>query len=137
MKTYAFRLHKGQDFKKEIIEFVKNKKIKAGIILTAVGCVDKVVVRMAGATPKKSDIRTFTEKLEVVSLTGTISQTDRHLHITLSRKNGDVIGGHLKGEAIVDTTMEIVIGELENISFTTELDTITGYEELKVISKRK
>ena len=44
-----------------------------------------------------------------------------------------MIGGHLKGEAIVDVTAEIVIGELENIVFTTEEDTRTGYKELRVI----
>ncbi len=51
MKTYAFRLRKGQDIKKENKQFVKDNKIQAGIILSAVGCVDKAVLRMAGATP--------------------------------------------------------------------------------------
>ncbi len=68
MKTHAFRLHRGQDLKKEIKQFVIEHHIQAGIIVTAVGCVDKAVVRMAGATPDMSDIRTFEEKMEIVSL---------------------------------------------------------------------
>jgi predicted DNA-binding protein with PD1-like motif len=135
MKTFAFRLRKGQDIKEEIKKFVKQNNIQAGIILTAVGCVDKAVVRMAGATPEKFDIRTYEEKLEIVSLVGTVSKEDSHLHISLSKENGQVIGGHLKGEAIVDVTAEIVIGELEDVIFSTEDDPTTGYKELKVIKK--
>lgn len=104
-------------------------------MLTAVGCVDKVVLRMAGATPENFDIRTYEEKFEIVSLIGTVSQDDSHLHISLSDKEGKVIGGHLKGEAIVDVTAEIVLGELEDVIFTTEEDLETGYKELKVIRK--
>jgi predicted DNA-binding protein with PD1-like motif len=135
MKTYAFRLHRGQDIKKEIKQFVIENNIQAGFIITAVGCVDKAIIRMAGATPQKSDIRTFEEKLEIVSLTGTISLEDSHIHISLSNKDGQVIGGHLKGEALVDTTAEIVLGELEDVKFTSEEDSVTGYKELKVIVK--
>lgn len=135
MKTHAFRLHRGQDIKNEIKQFVKDNNIKAGIILTAVGCVDRAVLRMAGATPEKFELRTFNEKLEIVSLVGTVSQIDSHLHISLSKKNGQVIGGHLKGEAIVDVTAEIIIGELDDVIFTTEEDAETGYKELKVIKK--
>jgi predicted DNA-binding protein with PD1-like motif len=135
MKTYAFRLHRGQDIKAEIKQFVANNSIQAGVIITAVGCVDKAVVRMAGATPQHSDIRTFEEKLEIISLTGTVSIEDSHIHISLSNKDGMVMGGHLKGEAIVDTTAEIVIADLEDVTFTTEADPITGYKELKVITK--
>lgn len=137
MKTYAFRLQKGQDVKEQIKQFVKDNKIQAGVIITAVGCVYRAVIRMAGATPEKSDIRTYEEKLEVVSLVGTVSQNDSHLHISLSNKDGGVIGGHLKGEAIVDVTMEIVIGDMENVTFTTEFDKATGYKELKVVKNKQ
>jgi uncharacterized protein len=135
MKTYAFRLYKGQDIKKELSDFASQNNIQAGVVLSVVGCVDKAVVRMAGATPEKSVINTYNEKMEIVSLTGTVSQNDRHLHISLAKESGEVIGGHLKGEAIVDTTAEIVIGELEDIVFTTEEDVTTGYKELKVIKE--
>jgi predicted DNA-binding protein with PD1-like motif len=135
MKTYAFRLLKGQDVKKEIVQFVIDNKIRAGVIITAVGSVSKVVIRMAGASPEKSDLRTFEEKLEIVSLVGTISQKDSHIHIALSNTEGKVIGGHLKGEAIVDTTAEIILGDLEDMIFTTETDETTGYKELKVINR--
>ena len=88
MRSYAFRLQKGQDIKKEIKQFVKEHNIQAGILLTAVGCVDKVVIRMAGDMPEKFNIRTYREKLEIVSLVGTVSPEDSHLHISLSNKDG-------------------------------------------------
>lgn len=135
MKTFAFRLHKGQDLKKEIKQFVQDNNIQAGVIITAVGCLDKAVIRMAGALPEKSDTRTFDGKYEIVSLVGTISQDDSHIHIALSNSEGHVIGGHLKGEAIVDTTAEVVLGDLGDVRFTTEEDEMTGYKELKVIKK--
>lgn len=135
MRTYAFRLNKGQDLIKELKEFIFKKNIQAGVIITAVGCIDKVVIRMAGATPEKSDIRTYNEKLEIVSLVGTLSQEDAHIHIAVSNKEGEVVGGHLKGEAIIDTTVEIVIGDLEGIIFAREEDKRTGYKELKIVAK--
>jgi predicted DNA-binding protein with PD1-like motif len=135
MKTHAFRLHQGQDIKKAIKQYMKDNNIQAGVVLTVVGCVDKAVLRMAGATPEKFDIRTYVDKLEIVSLIGTVSKTDSHLHISLSNKEGQVIGGHLKGEAIVDVTAEVVLGELEDIQFSTEEDPNTGYKELKIIKK--
>ena len=36
MKIHAFRLTKGMDLKKEIEKYVVNKKIKSGVILSAV-----------------------------------------------------------------------------------------------------
>jgi len=53
MKTYAFRLHTRQDLREEIDKFAKEKNIKAGVILTCVGRLDKVVLRMAGAKTTK------------------------------------------------------------------------------------
>ena len=49
---------------------------------------------MAGATPDKQEIKTYNETHEIVSLVGTLSDNDCHLHISLSNKNGNVIGGH-------------------------------------------
>ena len=135
MKTYAFRLQRGQELKKELQQFVAKNKLHAAFIVAAVGSLDSATLRMAGATPEKEDIRTFEEKLEVVSLVGTIAKDALHLHIALSRKNGEVIGGHLK-EAVVDTTMEVVVGNVDGVEFTRKIDTITGFKELHVVQKK-
>lgn len=132
MKVHAFRLTRGQDLKNEIKKYSQLHKIEAGIILTAVGCVSEAVIRMAGAKVVKS----WKEHLEVVSLVGTLSVEDSHLHIALSKEDGSTIGGHLKEGCLVDTTMEIMIGELPDYEFKTELDQSTGYKELKVVHKK-
>ena len=94
MRIYSFRLKPGQDLRVEIIKFAKINNIKAGSILTCVGALKPSIIWMAGATPDKQEIKTYNETHEIVSLVGTLSDNDCHLHISLSNKNGNVIGGH-------------------------------------------
>ena len=54
--------------------------------------------------------------------------------MSVSDEHGNVFGGHLIGGTIF-TTLELVIGVIQNdIKFSRELDSTTGYNEL-VISK--
>jgi len=130
MKTYAFRLRPGQDLREEIDKFVKQKNMKAGAILTCVGNLQKAVLRMASAKETKTYEGEGT--FEIVSLVGTVEAGNSHLHIAISDKDGNVFGGHLKAGSVVGTTAEVVIGELEGVSFKRDLDEDTGYEELVV-----
>lgn len=128
MKVNVFRLKPGQDLRGEIDRFVFKKKIKAGIILTCVGNLTKAVLRMAGGKV----IKTYQGSFEIVSLVGTLEAGNSHLHICLSDKGGNVIGGHLKEGSIVGVTAEVAIGEIKNKTFTREFDKTTGYKELVV-----
>ena len=128
MKTYAIRLTKGMDLKNELINFTKKNDIKAGCILTCVGHLSKAKLRMADA----STIKNFDCEFEILSLSGTLCQDDVHLHICLSDKNGNCVGGHLKEACIIGVTAEIVLVELDNLSFSRKLDKNTGYDELIV-----
>jgi hypothetical protein len=133
MKIYEFRIKPGQDLRAEIDKFVKDKEIKAGCVLTCVGHLKKATLRMASAVAGESQpIKEFDGPFEIVSLVGTVESGNSHLHISLSGNDGIVIGGHLKNGSIVGVTAEIVIGELENLTFTREMDSETGFEELKV-----
>ncbi len=129
MKTFALRLHPGQDLKDELIKFTEKNNIQAGFILTCVGSLNKATIRMV----KK--IKDFEEKFEIVSLVGTLSQDGVHLHISLSDKDGNTIGGHLKKGCSIYTTAEIVIGELDDAKFSREFDKQTEFKEL-IISKK-
>ena len=71
--------------------------------------------------------------MEVVSLTGTVSENRCHLHISLSLEDLSVIGGHLMPGCIVNTTAEVVLCEIDSLSFAKEFDADTGYNELKII----
>jgi predicted DNA-binding protein with PD1-like motif len=80
-------------------------------------------------------VKTFNEYYEIVSLVGTLSCLNgHHLHISLSDKNGNVIGGHVFGELNVFTTAEVTIGECLDMNFNREMDAETGFDEL-VITK--
>lgn len=128
MKSYALRLKPGQDLKEELVKFTKEKELKAGIILTCVGSLEKAQLRMANEKVSKS----FEEKFEIISLVGTLSQDGVHIHICLSDKEGKAIGGHLQSGCIIYTTAEIAIGELENQQFSRVMDEQTGFKELEV-----
>lgn len=132
MNMLAFRLTPGQDLKFGIEEIIKDKDISSGFVLTCVGSLHEVVIRMAGAQPEKQDIRTLKGHFEIVSLVGTVSVAGTHLHISVSDENGEVVGGHLKEGSLVTTTAEVVIGYDENVTFERVLDDATGFEELSV-----
>ena len=75
---------------------------------------------------------TLEERLEIVSLTGTVSAERLHLHISLAREDLSVIGGHLLDGCIVNTTAEIVLLELEDVAFGAAYDADTGYDEITI-----
>ena len=102
--------------------------LRAGIVLSGVGCVLKARVRDASGV----SIVEIDEHMEIVSLTGTISEKRCHLHISFAKEDLSVIGGHLVEGCVINTTCELVIGEMENYSYDVEFDDETGYEELVI-----
>lgn len=128
MKQHVFRLHRGSDLSESIQSYCGTHQIKAGYVAACVGCVTKATIRSAdGATA-----HTLEERLEIVSLTGTISEKRCHLHISFSREDLSVIGGHLMPGCIVNTTAEVVLCELDGVSFGKVYDPETGYNELEI-----
>jgi predicted DNA-binding protein with PD1-like motif len=125
---YAFRLHPKQDLLEEIARFSTAHNFHAACILTCVGSLTHVNLRMANQ-PRSSS---FTGHFEIVSLVGTLSQQGNHLHISLADSNGKTFGGHLMSDCLIYTTAEIVVGELQGIQFTRPIDSQTTYDELVV-----
>lgn len=124
---HCFRLTKGADLKKEIENYVTNQKI-SGVILSAVGCLSKLTIRLA-------DGKSVLEKegmFEIVGITGTLSEDGVHIHISVSDETGNTIGGHLKNGCIVNTTAEVVLNIFDNIKLKREYDEKTGYDELVI-----
>ena len=128
MKTYAVRLTRGMDLLKSIKEYCIEHHLRAGIVLSGVGCVLKARVRDASGV----NIVEIDEHMEIVSLTGTVSEKRCHLHISFAKEDLSVIGGHLVEGCVINTTCELVIGEMENYSYDVEFDDETGYEELVI-----
>lgn len=126
MVCHAIRLHRGDDLLAAIQSIAKEKNIQAATVLSAVGCILYGKVRDASGVT----IRTIDEPCEIVSLNGTVSHTRCHLHIALSKEDLSTVGGHLVEGCIINTTCELVICELPNMSFGIEEDAETGYDEL-------
>lgn len=126
MKTVCRRLHRGDDLLLSIRTLCEREKIDAAVVLSAVGCVSRAVLRDAGGV----NLRSVDEPCEIVSLNGTASRTRYHLHLALSREDLSTIGGHMMPGCIVNTTCELVLGVLEHMRFDVEQDVQTGYDEL-------
>lgn len=131
MKVHTFRLKSGDELRESIQNFAKEHKFSAALVLSAVGALREVKLRMAGATPKKQEIKHFKEDFEVVSIQGTLSGKDCHIHISISDKNGRLVGGHLK-EATVGVTAEVSLLELNDKKFLRKFDLKTGFNELVI-----
>ncbi len=126
MKTYALRLHPGEDLKQALVAAAQQNNILAGLVLTCVGSLQKAALRLAN----QPDTRVFDGKFEIVSLVGTLGPHGPHLHISLSDSTGKTIGGHLQEGSIIYTTAEIVLADLEDLVFYRRIDPQTTFDEL-------
>ena len=126
MICHCIRLKRGEDLMESIRRVCREKNIRAGVILSGVGCISSGRVRDASGV----NIRNITEHCEIVSLNGTASAARCHIHIALSKEDLSTIGGHLCVGCIINTTCELVIGELPGVVYDVEEDSETGYDEL-------
>lgn len=133
MRTYSIRLRPGQDLKQELDALVAQKRIGAGVMLTCVGSLADVAIRLAN---QEGPTR-WHGHFEIVSLVGTLSINGSHLHIAVSDSTGQTVGGHLLEGCKVYTTAEIVIGMMPDLNYTREPDPTYGYRELVIRKKQQ
>ena len=122
------RLLPGQDLRFEIEQFVQDHHVKAGVVLSLVGCLTQLCLRVADG----KTVKIWKEPFEIVSVTGTVSENGCHLHLSASNQEGQTYGGHLKEGCLVGTTVELVIAVFEEIAYYREPDEQTGYDELVI-----
>ena len=132
MTTLSLRLRPGQDVKEELDKLVRDQHIEAGLLLTCVGSLTDVSLRLAN----QEKATTYRGHFEIVSLVGTLSTSGSHVHLSVSDSTGRTLGGHLMAGNLIYTTAELVIGILPDVIFTREPDPTFGYREL-VIHKKK
>lgn len=128
---HCIRLKRGEDLMGSIKELCRLKDIQAGVIMSGVGCILKGRIRDASGRT----IREIDEHCEIVSLNGTASAQRCHIHIALSKEDLSTLGGHLCEGCIVNTTCELVIGELPGVAYDAAFDEQTGYNELIFLVK--
>ena len=127
----ALRLRPGDDVILTLQQQVKHHQLQAAFIAGCVGSLTDVALRFAG----QEDTHLTSGKFEIVSLIGTLDAQGEHLHLAVSDENGHIRGGHMMPGCTVRTTLELIIGELENNTFTREHCTLSGYEELVITSR--
>lgn len=133
MQTYSFRLRPGQDLKQELDAVVREKRIEAGTMITCVGSLTDVTLRLANQ--EKASI--WQGHFEIVSLVGTLAANGSHLHLSVSDSTGKTFGGHLLEGCKIYTTGEIVIGVLTDVVYTREPTPPFGYHELVIRRKKR
>ena len=141
LRALSLRLKPNDDLVSCLLATVKTWNVSSAFILTAVGSLSRVKIRLASAQCLNedgngplyiNDVVCLEEKMEITSLVGTMTpDSKKHLHITVGKSDGSVIGGHLV-EGTVFTTCEIVIGSIHGVTFSREKDPDTGYEELVI-----
>jgi uncharacterized protein len=157
--AYATRMKPGADLVSSIEGFAAQAVAAAAathaanistsnscFVLSAVGSLQCVTLRMANASRvgtdgdgsssnviPANDLKTWNQRLEIVSLVGTLSPSGKHLHMSVSDEHGHVFGGHVMSGTIY-TTLELVLGVIQGVSFSREMDPSTRYGELVVRS---
>ncbi|GAB3723136.1 DNA-binding protein [Spirosoma lituiforme] len=133
MQTYSVRLTPGQDLKEALEMIVQQERISAGAVLTCVGSLTTLTLRLANQeTPS-----VWKGHFEIVSLVGILSMNGSHLHLSVSDSTGRTIGGHLLKGCLIYTTAELVIGVMPELIYAREPDPTFGYKELVIRKKQR
>lgn len=127
----AFRLLPGDDLLEGVSRHVSTHQIKAGWIAGVVGSLSRASLRFAAQAERTLLEDTF----EIIALSGTLDAEGAHLHLSVADPQGVMRGGHVMPGCIVRTTCELVVGDLESISFHRAPCPLSGYDELVVSSR--
>lgn len=128
VKNYCFRLNPDQDLKQELLKFAQKHRLKAAVVIGAVGSLKKAHIRLASG----KDAMEYDGPFEIVSMTGTLSADGVHMHISFSDFEGRVRGGHLMDRCTIFTTAEMILQENVDLIFVRKDDPHTGYKELTI-----
>ncbi|MCP9778519.1 MULTISPECIES: PPC domain-containing DNA-binding protein [unclassified Cyanobium] len=128
MKVVPLPLQPGDDLRQALETWMVEQEEQAGCVISGIGSLSVVQLRFAAAAAAT----TIHSEMEILSLSGTLSADGAHLHIAIADSSGAVIGGHLCTGSLVRTTAELMVGLLPEWQFRRELDTGTGYAELRI-----
>lgn len=128
MRTLSLRLRPGDDLRQQLQALVTAQHLKAATVLTCVGSLTTVTLRLAN----QPGPTVYHGHFEIVSLVGTLSVNGSHLHLAVADSTGRTIGGHLLDGNRIYTTAELVLGVLDEVDFRRETDPVSTYQELVV-----
>jgi len=130
-QIHVFRVKPGQELLESVSRFCIESGITSGIIIGIIGSLEKARLNFLKALPGQYRGVDYIGPLEIVSAQGSVALKDNativHIHIQLSTENV-CCGGHL-ASAIVFSTAEVTVGELD-YQLVREMDNYTGLNEL-------
>jgi predicted DNA-binding protein with PD1-like motif len=130
-KVHVFRVKPGRELLAEMAGFCREHGITSGVVLGIIGSLRSARLNFLKELPGRYESVDYTGPLEIVAAQGTVALEGDNLiiyvHIQLSRPDL-CCGGHL-AEAVVFSTAEVVIGELEQ-QLRRYPDSYTGLKEL-------
>lgn len=104
---YIIRIEQGEEVLKTLKEFCDKNNIKSGY-LSGIGACGQAEIALYSLEEKKYYDKKVSGDYEIISLSGTISDENIHLHIALGDHNFNMLGGHLKS-ALISVTCEIML----------------------------
>ncbi len=112
--NFIIRLEMGEDILASLKRFAEAKRIR-GASFEGIGSLNRVKLGHYDFKTKLYKFEAFEDDLEILSLTGNISTMDSHAlphaHVTLSRRDFTVIGGHLD-EGSMANMVEVVLQKM-------------------------
>lgn len=120
------RLQPGEDVRITLRDWVHANAIQAAAITSAVGSLTHAHIRYAN----RADGIMTTGDLEVLSLSGTLSEHGMHLHLSIGDRDGQMLGGHMLDGCLVRTTLELIVQKVDGVSMPRVKDENSGYDEL-------
>jgi len=103
-EVYRMRLDKNDLLLESLIEAIKTRGIRDGVVLTAAGSLSRCTFHGVNST-----MTTVNDPMELSSLGGLIADGQPHLHVVLTSKARGAFGGHLENGCQVLTHAEITI----------------------------
>jgi len=126
--TFVVSVPHGSDLLGFIEDFAAQKGIAAAQI-SGIGAVQKAVVGYYDQAKREYLSNAIDEPMEISALLGNVSLKDSkpfpHIHISLAKKDGSLVGGHLSAGTIV-FACEIIIHKLEGVAPVRGFDEQTG-----------
>lgn len=112
--VYVIRFEDGEVFPDGFLELLASEAIAAGEF-TGIGAMRQARIAFFNTDSKTYEDRDYVEQMEVLALVGNVAiHNDEplvHAHITLSRSDFSVLGGHLR-RGVVRPTLEVTLRTL-------------------------
>ncbi len=130
-RVHVFRVKPDEELAGTIAEYCCQNGIISGIVIGLIGSARSAKLNYLKELPGKYETESYQGPMEIVCAQGSVALKDNdlivHIHIQLSTQQ-TCYGGHLV-EAVVFSTAEIVIGELD-FQLHRYSDDYTGLNEL-------